>query len=164
MHKIVLGRSEMTLSLVLFQFLHLPCLHLSPVLGSLMERCCALYPPMSTAVQAPGGPSPPQSPWEFASAVGSPHENRFVIGMEELGEPLGFPSRCVDWGMGAMREEAASELVVPGDKGLGLVLRCRSCEALVELQCLGLKHPLYLRTKNRTRRTRTAFGAGFCLC
>ena len=47
-------------------------------------------------MQALGGPSSPQSPWEFASVVGSPHANGFVIGMEELGEPLGFPSCCVD--------------------------------------------------------------------
>lgn len=34
-------------------------------------------------------PSSLQSPWEFASAVGSAHENGFVVGMEELGGALG---------------------------------------------------------------------------
>lgn len=77
-------------------------------------------------MQALGGPSSPQSPWEFASAVGSPRENTFVVGIKGLEEPLGFPSCCVDQSIGATMEETAPELVaVPGMKGLGLVLRCR---------------------------------------
>lgn len=69
----------------------------------------------------------------FCSVSGSLCENRLVIGMEELGEPLGFPSCYVDLGSKAEKEETASELaldVVPGEKGLGLVLWCHSCEAL----------------------------------
>lgn len=47
-------------------------------------------------MQALEGPSL-QSLWEFASAVSYPHGNRFVAGMEELGEPLGFPSCVGHW-------------------------------------------------------------------
>lgn len=77
-------------------------------------------------MQALGEPSSLQCLWVFASAVGFLHENWFVVGVEELGEPLRFPSCFVDW---AMREETGPELVlaaVAGEK----VLWCQSCEAL----------------------------------
>lgn len=93
---------------------------------------CAV-PPDEDCCASTGGTFFFTVPVEFASAVGSPRENRFVVGVEELGECLGFPSCCAEKGIGATREETAPELApaaVPGEKGLGLMLRCWSCEAL----------------------------------
>lgn len=79
------------------------------------------------AMQALEGPSSLQSQWEFSLAVHSPHENRFVVQMKGFGEPLSFLS-CANWDIGATREETAPELMlVPGEKELGLVLRCCNC-------------------------------------
>lgn len=62
-----------------------------------------------------------------------PHENRLGFGMEGLGEPVGFPFYCADWGAGAIREENTWEE--------GIETGALVSVLLAESQCLGLKHP-----------------------
>lgn len=124
MHKTVLGRSQMTLSSSFFSPSIFPaCI---PALWRDVVHCTEDF------CASTGGTFFCAGPVGICFSCWLPHENKFGFGMEELGEPMGFPFCCACWGAGAIREESAW--------GEGIGTGAPVSVLLAESQCLGLKH------------------------
>lgn len=86
-----------------------------------------------------------------------PHENRFGFGMEELGEPVGFPFCCAHCRAGAIREESAW--------GEGIGTGVPVSVLLAESQCLDFfKASLHQRAWNGQEECVQALKRGVFLC
>lgn len=144
-HKIVLGRSEMTLPSSFFSPSIFPaCI---PALQRDVVHCTEDF------CASTGGTFFCAVPMGICFSGWFPHENRFGFEMEELGEPMRFPFCCAYWGAGAVVEESAW--------GEGIGTGAPVPVLLAESQCLGLKHQ---RAWNGQEECAQPLKRGVCLC